>query len=84
MISFPDGVKLGVRRPAGIVPDFALLDPALALGMPDESDGWNRREIRRMPLTALWRAQADELNQAIALKAIKMIFEWLPNDRQRQ
>ena len=79
VISFPDGVKLGVGGALPeFVPDFALLDPTLTVGMPANLTAGTGGDALAHAIDGFMAPRADELNQAIALKAIKMIFEWLP------
>jgi len=79
VISFPDGVKLPVAGALPeLVPDFALLDPTLTVGMPPELTAGTGGDALAHAIDGFMAPKADELNQAIALKAIDMIFEWLP------
>ncbi|MHB8090255.1 MAG: iron-containing alcohol dehydrogenase [Syntrophales bacterium] len=79
VISFPDGVKLGVSGALPeFVPDFALLDPTLTVGMPPRLTAGTGGDVLAHAVDGFMTPRADELNQAIALKAIKMVFEWLP------
>jgi len=79
VISFPDGVKLGVSGALPeFVPDFALLDPTLTVGMPPHLTAGTGGDVLAHAVDGFMTPRADELNQAIALKAIKMVFEWLP------
>ena len=79
VISFPDGVKLPVAGALPeLVPDFALLDPTLTVGMPPELTAGTGGDALAHAIDGFMVPKADELNQAIALKAIDMIFEWLP------
>jgi hypothetical protein len=79
VISFPDGVKLGTGGALPeFVPDFALLDPTLTVGMPPHLTAGTGGDALAHAVDGFMVPRADELNQAIALKAIKMIFEWLP------
>ncbi|MHB8770947.1 MAG: iron-containing alcohol dehydrogenase [Syntrophales bacterium] len=79
VISFPDGVKLGTGGALPeFVPDFALLDPTLTVGMPPQLTAGTGGDALAHAIDGFLVPRADELNQAIALKAIKMVFEWLP------
>ena len=79
MISFSDGVKPGTGGALPeFVPDFALLDPTLTLGMPPQLTAGTGGDALAHAVDGFMAPRADELNQAIALKAIKMVFEWLP------
>jgi alcohol dehydrogenase class IV len=79
VISFPDGVKLGTGGALPeFVPDFALLDPTLTVGMPPQLTAGTGGDALAHAVDGFMVPRADELNQAIALKAIQMIFEWLP------
>ncbi|PKN70392.1 MAG: NAD-dependent alcohol dehydrogenase [Deltaproteobacteria bacterium HGW-Deltaproteobacteria-12] len=83
VISFPDGVKLGVGGALPeFVPDFALLDPTLTVGMPPQLTAGTGGDALAHAVDGFMAPRADELNQAIALKAIKMVFEWLPRAYQ--
>jgi len=79
VISYPDGVKLpmGGALPE-FVPDFALLDPTLTVGMPHELTAGTGGDALAHAVDGFMAPKSDELNQAIAQKAIEMIFEWLP------
>ncbi|MFH0789023.1 MAG: iron-containing alcohol dehydrogenase [Pseudomonadota bacterium] len=79
VISFPDGVKLptGGALPE-FVPDFALLDPTFTLGMPPQLTAGTGGDALAHAVDGFMTPRSDELNQAIALKAIEMVFEWLP------
>ncbi len=79
VISFPDGVKLGVGGALPeLVPDFALLDPTLTVGMPPQLTAGTGGDALAHAIDGFMAPRSDELNQAIALKTIKMVFEWLP------
>jgi alcohol dehydrogenase class IV len=83
VISFPDGVKLGVSGALPeFVPDFALLDPTLTVGMPPHLTAGTGGDVLAHAVDGFMTPRADELNQAIALRAIKMVFEWLPRAYQ--
>jgi alcohol dehydrogenase class IV len=79
VISFPDGVKLplGGALPE-FVPDYALLDPTLTTGMPPELTAGTGGDALAHAIDGFMAPKSDEINQAIALKSIEMIFEWLP------
>jgi alcohol dehydrogenase class IV len=79
VISFPDGVKLAVGGALPeLVPDFALLDPTLTVGMPPQLTAGTGGDALAHAIDGFMAPRSDELNQAIALKTIKMVFEWLP------
>jgi acetaldehyde dehydrogenase/alcohol dehydrogenase len=79
VVSFPDGVKLPVGGALPeFVPDFALLDPSLTSGMPPELTAGTGGDALAHSIDAFMAPRSDELNQAIAGKAIEMVFEWLP------
>jgi hypothetical protein len=79
VISFPDGVKLPVAGALPeFVPDFALLDPTLTVGMPPELTAGTGGDALAHAIDGFMAPKSDEINQAIALKTIEMIFEWLP------
>ncbi|MBC2713768.1 MAG: iron-containing alcohol dehydrogenase [Desulfobacteraceae bacterium] len=79
VISFPDGVKLPVSGALPeFVPDFALLDPTLTVGMPPELTAGTGGDALAHAIDGFMAPKSDEINQAIALKTIEMIFEWLP------
>ncbi|MCJ7541871.1 MAG: iron-containing alcohol dehydrogenase [Desulfobacterales bacterium] len=79
VISFPDGVKLPVGGALPeFVPDFALLDPTFTVGMPPELTAGTGGDALAHAIDGFMAPKSDELNQAIALKAIEMVFEWLP------
>ncbi|MBA4394238.1 MAG: hypothetical protein C0407_11860 [Desulfobacca sp.] len=79
VISFPDGVKLGTGGALPeFVPDFALLDPTFTLGMPPHLTAGTGGDALAHAVDGFLAPRSDELNQAIALKAIEMVFEWLP------
>ena len=79
VISFPDGVKLGAGGALPeFVPDFALLDPTLTMGMPPQLTAGTGGDVLAHAVDGFMAPRADELNQAIALAAVKMVFEWLP------
>jgi alcohol dehydrogenase class IV len=83
VISFPDGVKLGTGGALPeFVPDFALLDPTLTLGMPPHLTAGTGGDALAHAVDGFLAPRSDELNQAIALKAIEMVFEWLPRAYQ--
>jgi alcohol dehydrogenase class IV len=79
VISFPDGVKLpiGGALPE-FVPDYALLEPTLTVGMPPELTAGTGGDALAHAIDGFMAPKSDEINQAIALKSIEMIFEWLP------
>jgi acetaldehyde dehydrogenase / alcohol dehydrogenase len=79
VISFPDGVKLPVAGALPeFVPDFALLDPTLTVGMPPELTAGTGADALAHAVDGFMAPKSDEINQAIAQKTIEMIFEWLP------
>ncbi len=79
VISFPDGVKLPVAGALPeMVPDYALLDPTFTLGMPPELTAGTGGDALAHAIDGFMAPKSDELNQAIALKSIEMIFDWLP------
>ena len=79
VISFPDGVKLGTGGALPeFVPDFALLDPTMTVGMPPQLTAGTGGDALAHAVDGFMAPRADELNQAIALKAIQMVFDWLP------
>ena len=83
VISFPDGVKLGTGGALPeFVPDFALLDPTLTVGMPPQLTAGTGGDALAHAVDGFMAPRADEFNQAIALKAIEMVFEWLPKAYQ--
>ncbi len=79
VISFPDGVKLPVSGALPeFVPDYALLDPTLTKGMPPELTAGTGGDALAHAIDGFMAPKSDEINQAIALKAIEMVFQWLP------
>ena len=79
VVSFPDGVKLGMTgRMPELVPDYAILDPTLTVGMPPQLTAGTGGDVLAHAIDAFLAPRCDELNEAIALKAIEMVFEWLP------
>ena len=79
VISFPDGVKLPVAGALPeFVPDFALLDPTLTVGMPPELTAGTGADALAHAIDGFMAPKCDEINQAIAQKTIEMIFKWLP------
>jgi len=79
VISFPDGVKLPVAGALPeFVPDFALLDPSLTVGMPQELTAGTGADALAHAIDGFMAPKSDEINQAIAQKTIEMIFKWLP------
>jgi alcohol dehydrogenase class IV len=79
VVSFPDGVKLGMTGALPeLVPDFALLDPTFTVGMPPELTAGTGGDALAHAIDGFMAPKANDLNQAIALKTIQMIFQWLP------
>ena len=79
VISFPDGVKLPVSGALPeFVPDYALLDPTLTTGMPPELTAGTGGDALAHAVDGFMAPKSDEINQAIALKTIEMVFQWLP------
>ncbi len=79
VVSFPGGVKLPVVGAVPeFVPDYALLDPALTVGMPPELTAGTGADALAHAVDAFMTSRSNELNQTIALKAIEMVFKWLP------
>ena len=79
VISFPDGVKLPVAGALPeFVPDFALLDPTLTVGMLPELTAGTGADALAHAIDGFMAPKCDEINQAIAQKTIEMIFKWLP------
>lgn len=79
VISFPDGVKLPVAGALPeFVPDFALLDPSLTVGMPQELTAGTGADALAHAIDGFMAPKSDEINQAIAKKTIEMVFKWLP------
>ncbi len=79
VISFPDGVKLPVSGALPeFVPDYALLDPTLTTGMPPALTAGTGGDALAHAVDGFMAPKSDEINQAIALKTIEMVFQWLP------
>ncbi len=79
VISFPDGVKLPVSGALPeFVPDYALLDPTLTKGMPPELTAGTGADALTHAVDGFMAPKSDEINQAISLKTIEMVFKWLP------
>lgn len=79
VVSFPDGVKLPVSGALPeFVPDFALLDPTLTVGMPKDLTAGTGADALAHAIDGFMAPKSDEINQAIAKKTIEMIFKWLP------
>lgn len=79
VISFPDGVKLPISGALPeFVPDYALLDPTFTSGMPPELTAGTGGDALAHAIDGFMAPKSDEINQTIALKAIEMVFEWLP------
>jgi hypothetical protein len=80
VLSWPkDGVKIGTSGALPeFVPDFALLDPTLTVGMPAALTAGTGGDVLAHAIDAFLVPKANELCQCIALKAIQMVFEWLP------
>ncbi len=79
VISFPDGFKMGVTGALPeLTPDFALLEPRFTVDMPPELTAGTGCDALVHAIDGFMTPRADDLNQAIALRAIRMIFQWLP------
>ncbi len=62
----------------GIVPNYAILDPIFAMGMPPKltiATGFDALAHSLESITSGWK---NEYSDALALKAVELIFKYLP------
>ncbi len=79
VVSYPEGVKLPLAGALPeFVPDYAMLDPTFTSAMPKELTAGTGADALAHAIDAFMTPTADEMNRAIAVATIKMIFEWLP------
>jgi alcohol dehydrogenase class IV len=71
-----------------LVPDVAILSPGFTLSMPPDLTAGTGLDVLAHAMDAVTTPSANEYTEPLALKAIEMIFEWLPraykngNDRE--
>lgn len=61
-----------------LVPDFALLDPAFTLTMPPRLTAGTGLDVLAHAMDAVTSPSGNEFTEPLALKAIEMVFRWLP------
>ncbi|MHB1420293.1 MAG: iron-containing alcohol dehydrogenase, partial [Bacillota bacterium] len=61
-----------------IVPDVAVLDPALTVGLPPKLTAYTGMDVISHATGAFLSHWSNELLDALALKAINLAFKWLP------
>jgi alcohol dehydrogenase class IV len=83
--------KAGRKIPMGhdeLVPDVAVLSPELTMSMPPELTVGTGLDVLAHAMDAATAPAGNEFTEPLALKAIEMVFEWLPkaykngNDRE--
>ena len=71
------GMKIAIVH-GELIPDFALLDPTLPAAMPPELTAGTGLDVLAHAADAVLCPAANDLTDAIALRAIQMIFKYLP------
>jgi alcohol dehydrogenase class IV len=66
-----------------LVPDVAILAPQLTLSMPPELTAGTGLDVLAHAMDTVTAPSTNEFTEPLALKAIEMIFQWLPRAYQR-
>lgn len=65
-----------------LVPDVAILAPQFTLSMPPELTAGTGLDVLAHAMDTVTAPSSNEFTEPLALKAIEMIFEWLPRAYQ--
>lgn len=65
-----------------LVPDVAILAPQFTLSMPPELTAGTGLDVLAHAMDTVTAPSTNEFTEPLALKAIEMIFEWLPRAYQ--
>jgi alcohol dehydrogenase class IV len=66
-----------------LVPDVAILAPQFTLSMPPELTAGTGLDVLAHAMDTVTAPSTNEFTEPLALKAIEMIFQWLPRAYQR-
>ena len=61
-----------------LVPDVAILSPEFTLSMPADLTAGTGLDVLAHAMDAVTTPSSNEYTEPLALKAIEMVFEWLP------
>jgi hypothetical protein len=61
-----------------LVPDVAILSPDFTLSMPPKLTAGTGLDVLAHAMDAVTAPSANEFTEPLALKAVQMVFEWLP------
>lgn len=65
-----------------LVPDVAILSPQFTMSMPPELTAGTGLDVLAHAMDTVTAPSTNEFTEPLALKAIEMIFEWLPRAYQ--
>jgi hypothetical protein len=65
-----------------LIPDFAILDPEFTLTMPPRLTANTGLDVLAHAMDSITTPGANEFTEPLALKAIEMVFQWLPRAYQ--
>jgi len=65
-----------------LVPDVAVLSPEFTISMPPELTAGTGLDVLAHAMDAVTTPSANEFTEPLALKAIEMVFQWLPRAYQ--
>ena len=66
-----------------LVPDVAILAPQLTMSMPPELTAGTGLDVLAHAMDTVTAPSTNEFTEPLALKAIEMVFQWLPRAYQR-
>ena len=61
-----------------LVPDVAILSPEFTMSMPPELTAGTGLDVLAHAMDAVTAPSGNEYTEPLALKAVEMVFEWLP------
>ena len=71
------GMKIALVHPE-LIPDYALLDPTLPAAMPPHLTAGTGLDVLAHAVDAVLCPAANDLTDAIAIRAVQMVFKYLP------
>ena len=66
-----------------LVPDVAILEPQFTISMPPELTAGTGIDVLAHAMDTVTAPSTNEFTEPLALKAIEMVFQWLPRAYQR-
>jgi alcohol dehydrogenase class IV len=65
-----------------LFPDFAILDPQFTISMPPKLTAGTGLDVLAHAMDSVTTPASNEFTEPLALKAIEMVFQWLPRAYQ--